>query len=604
LTRTYDEYNLPDDYEHWELAMPPLPPRSVLYQIRPIGIGTAETECLTSYLARLANAHHLAVGHLIIRYFLPILKAERMGTDRPLNSFRLTKMCFANGADAFATDMIGLTERLTLSNGIAPTTLVLWGDVVPRLELLRDFRAWCSNCYAEQTAGGGANYDLLSWAILPVKVCPRHRHPLTESCPDCKKRIWPVLSQYHPGFCPYCRAWLGTRDKRSAPVTTTLAVSDMDYELWVANNIGAVIAATPALSTAPARQNVIAAVQHCCNLLMEGNSRMVARLFGVANTTPRNWLSGEAIPPLRTLARLSYLSKVPLLNLLTDPASVLEYISKHPVEIIESQNGRIQHLHRVNNLSCQKVREQMEAALKEIPPPSLIEVARRLGYQHQTTLRVKFPELSKKITANYRKSEKYLSGLQAKRAEAERRLDKKSQKKVFKQELNQPCPATLDDLAHRFGYTNSGSLRRRFPDLCQALMEKRRQYQQRQLTQRLNHCRKILNEALTEYPPPSLSSVARRFEGVRMTEFLRKHFRAECRSICERYIGYREKRMQNAGDRLRQSLRENPPPSLNQLSKEIGYHMTTLQQCYPELSRSIMARYEDHIRKLRQIRVR
>jgi AraC-like DNA-binding protein len=298
----------------------------------------------------------------------------------------------------------------------------------------------------------------------------------------------------------------------------------MDYELWVANNISAIIEATPALSTAPARQNVIAAVQHCCNLLMEGNSRMVARLFGVANTTPRNWLSGEAIPPLRTLARLSYLSKVPLLNLLTDPASVLEYISKHPVEIIESQNGRIRHLHRVNNLSCQKVREQMEAALKEIPPPSLIEVARRLGYRHQTTLRVKFPELSKKITANYRKSEKYLSGLQAKRAEAERRLDKKSQKKVLKQELNQPCPATLEYLAHRLGYTNSGSLRRRFPDLCQVLMEKRRQYQQRQLTQRLNHCRNILNEALTEYPPPSLSSVARRFEGVRAAEFLRKHF--------------------------------------------------------------------------------
>jgi hypothetical protein len=188
-------------------------------------------------------------------------------------------------------------------------------------------------------------------------------------------------------------------------------------------------------------------------------------------------------------------------------------------------------------------------------------------------------------------------------AEAERRLDKKSQKKVLKQELNQPCPATLEYLAHRFGYTNSGSLRRRFPDLCQALMEKRRQYQQRQLSLRLNRCRKILNEALTEYPPPSLSSIARRFEGVRAAEFLRKHFRAECRGICERHIGYREKRMQNARDRLRQSLRESPPPSLNQLSKEIGYHMTTLQQCYPELSRSIMARYEDHIRKLRQIRV-
>lgn len=600
MTRTHREYNLPDDYEHWELTMPPLSPRSVLYQIQPIGIGTAETECLTSYLARLANAHHLAAGHLIIRHFLPILGSERLGTDRPLNSFRLTKMCSANGADAFAIDLIGLTERLTLSTGIAPTTLVLWSDVVSRLELLRDFRAWRPNCYAEQAAGGGAPYDLLLWMILPVKVCPRHRRPLTESCPDCKRRIWPVLSQYLPGFCPYCRVWLGDRDKKPASVVTTSVINDLDYELWVANHIGAVIAASPALSAAPARQNVITAVNHCCNLLMEGNSRMVARLLGVANTTPRNWLSGEAIPPLKTLARIGYLSKVPLLNLLTDPVSVLEQISKHPVEIIESQTERIRHLHRVNIISCQKVREQMEAALIEVPPPSLIEVARRLGYRHQTTLRVKFPELSKKITANYRKSEEYLSGLQAKRAEAERRLDKKSQKKVLKQELNQPCPATLEDLAHRFGYTTSGSLRRRFPDLCRALIQKHRRYQQRQLAQRLNYCRKVLNNALMEYPPPSLNSVARRFEGIRMIEFLRKHFGAECRGICERHIDYREKRMQNAGDRLRQSLGENPPPSLNQLSKEIGCHVSTLQKWYPELSRSILARYENHIQNLRQ----
>ncbi|MCI0392574.1 MAG: TniQ family protein [Acidobacteria bacterium] len=141
MPQTHKESSPPESYEHWELALPELSPRSTLYQIQPIGIGTAETECLTSYLARLADAQHLPVGDLILRFFLPMMSSERAGADKPLNSFRLTKMISANGADALATDLTSLAERLTLTTGIAPTTFVLWNDVVPRLELLRHYRA-------------------------------------------------------------------------------------------------------------------------------------------------------------------------------------------------------------------------------------------------------------------------------------------------------------------------------------------------------------------------------------------------------------------------------------------------------------------------------
>ena len=52
-------------FESWSLTTPPLPPRTVLYSIKPIGVGTALVESLTGYVARLAEAHSVSVGNLV-----------------------------------------------------------------------------------------------------------------------------------------------------------------------------------------------------------------------------------------------------------------------------------------------------------------------------------------------------------------------------------------------------------------------------------------------------------------------------------------------------------------------------------------------------------
>jgi AraC-like DNA-binding protein len=587
----------PENYQHWELMVPELSPRSVLYQIRPIGIGTTETECLTSYLARLANAHHLPVGQLLRWQLIPMINDGRTESGRLLNCFTLFKMCSANGADALALDLVGAIERLTLIKGISPTTFVIWSNVLSRRELLRPFRAWCPCCYAHQATEEGPLYDPLLWTVIPVKVCPRHQIPLQETCPACKKRIQPVLNLYLPGFCSYCHCWLGKLDREPATDEGVAVIEDLDYELWAADNIGKIIAASPTLSATPARQNVIAAVDHCCNLLMEGNSRMLSRLLDTPKSTSRNWLQGRTIPALKTLVRLSYLTKVPLLGMLTEPASVVAYISEHPIEIGESQAKQIRCLHRQHPLACQKVREYMEAALIEMPSPSLAEVARRLGYQHPSTLRVKFPELSKQIVANHRSSEEFLRNQQSKRNKGVHRPDRESQKRLLELELTQSCPATLRDLAHRLGYADTCTICTRFPDLSRSLVKKRRDYQQRLLAKRLSRCLNVLETALVEDPPLTLVSVAKRLAGISMS-FLREHFPEQCRNVSVRHLDYQKRRMQDAGERLRQSLQENPPQPLSQLSKEIGYHFSTLMNNYPELCHPISARYKSYTRSL------
>ena len=44
----------------------PMPPRSRLYSLEPIGIGTPQTESLTSYISRLAAAHSVRVRDLVV----------------------------------------------------------------------------------------------------------------------------------------------------------------------------------------------------------------------------------------------------------------------------------------------------------------------------------------------------------------------------------------------------------------------------------------------------------------------------------------------------------------------------------------------------------
>jgi hypothetical protein len=46
-----------DGYGNWDVSPVPLPPRSRLYHLSPIGVGTSEVESLTGYLVRLAAAH-------------------------------------------------------------------------------------------------------------------------------------------------------------------------------------------------------------------------------------------------------------------------------------------------------------------------------------------------------------------------------------------------------------------------------------------------------------------------------------------------------------------------------------------------------------------
>lgn len=56
-------------YDLWNLAPRALPPRSRLYSLQPMAIGTPRVESLTSYIMRLAEAHTVSVRTGLVPIF-------------------------------------------------------------------------------------------------------------------------------------------------------------------------------------------------------------------------------------------------------------------------------------------------------------------------------------------------------------------------------------------------------------------------------------------------------------------------------------------------------------------------------------------------------
>src|SRR5215472_8820879 len=73
-------------FEVWAPTRETPPPRSRLYSLEPIGIGTPEVESLSSYLNRLAQAHCVTVTTLIAHELLPhISTPARVRQAAPLS---------------------------------------------------------------------------------------------------------------------------------------------------------------------------------------------------------------------------------------------------------------------------------------------------------------------------------------------------------------------------------------------------------------------------------------------------------------------------------------------------------------------------------------
>jgi TniQ len=112
-------------YDALDLSQPSIPPRSILYQLPPIGIGTPTVESLTSYLARLAVSHTVTVGALL-EYEVARLIDKKYGAANLQSISRLRGA--VNSIGSMTRDLVCALEQLTMQQNLHLLTMFveLW----------------------------------------------------------------------------------------------------------------------------------------------------------------------------------------------------------------------------------------------------------------------------------------------------------------------------------------------------------------------------------------------------------------------------------------------------------------------------------------------
>jgi hypothetical protein len=384
-------------YEVWEVRPRPQPAVTTLFPVSPCGIGTPAVESLSSYVVRLAQAHRVRVSTLVSEVVLPALvPLRKLSSDEGAHTnLWLAQAATMNGKSRQAQTWVTTLNQLTGRSDLAALTMLGWADVVATRGLLRSTRVWCPECYA--AAPGGVIYERLAWSLACVTVCADHQRVLEEHCPTCGRtqRVWVPHSQ--PGRCSWCRAWLG----QTEPAQCQDARLPPDpWQGWVAQALGALVAYPPQWKMNPSREQI----QQVVKLLLARTpgrcASALARQLKTTSTAIHAWASGQCLPQLDSLLRLSACAGCSPYELLTDPqvevtlqTAELQGVTA-PVSI---RRGRYQQ-HDPG-----RIREALQQILAgPAPVPlSLRDVAQQLGISTRI-LRLYDPEGCRAISARYK----------------------------------------------------------------------------------------------------------------------------------------------------------------------------------------------------------
>lgn len=442
-------------YDSWSLRSPILCPPSRLYSLPPANLGTADSESLTGYVARLAQAHNVTVAALFALEIAPLMQRSyfenRIGEFRTrrvvVSSFRHVVRT-ANGIGKTATDLTCAIEALTLRSDIDLLTMRPWANIFAKCGLLRPSHAACFSCYEEWRIQGKVICEPLLWALEAVSLCPKHGRPLRRQCPFCAQLLLPLTSHSRPGHCSRCGEWLGTL--ALTPLDReTLRTDEWKQAWWMANAAGELIAAAPGLDSPPTKERVSKAITVQAHRFANSKRAPLARLFQMNNSTLGFWQRGDTIPEFGRFLKMCFHLDM----------SPLQFLSGHTVQeerpAVLSLSQPQMSAPKRNRHRWDETRRLLEAALHEDPPPLIKDMAKHTGCS-LTSLQHHHPSLYQAI--------------------AKRRHDFVKRcicdlRPKLEAILTERPPPSFKDVAQRFGHAR-GTLRTYFPDLIPLLVKR------------------------------------------------------------------------------------------------------------------------------------
>jgi hypothetical protein len=218
----------------WDLSQQSTPKRSLLPNIKPIGLGTPLVESLTSYLNRLAAVLHINITTIIYHALYPTFAHNpRNGQRLPvqLNGSNISQL--NRGVLSKISVVPEALEKATGQSNLKTLTLLPLSNFTQSFIRARKYKSWCPDCLSEWQKNGSVIYEPLIWMIRDINVCGIHRRALESVCPGCSCEVKFTNSAAHPGACSHCGGWLGKSTGQQKPRTVrskNMARSILKYE--------------------------------------------------------------------------------------------------------------------------------------------------------------------------------------------------------------------------------------------------------------------------------------------------------------------------------------------------------------------------------------
>jgi transcriptional regulator with XRE-family HTH domain len=442
----------------------PVPPRSLLYPLQPIAMGTPFVEAITFYLNRLAGEHMLSAADLIELDVFPISVSATEDRRTRRRSF-LAGFHLLDGSESHTEIWVRGLELATTLDGLAALTLLPYTKVCDG-PWVRKSRAWCPYCLEIWKQSLSDVYEPLLWSIKVSHCCPVHQTPLEDHCPHCGRHWAQLAARSKPGHCAWCQRWLGkSLSAVNAPVADP-------YEIWCSNEAASLVGAMPTAPDILPEDTVARGLQSLFGARAALNLSSIADFSGCTRRSIGMWLEGVTRPRLESLFRLCYafnITPVQLMGLRQQAGEPRQEVTK-PCIVAGSfsirrrdrasgkQRGSGGQPRALAHASLDELRVALERAVDAGQYVSPRKLAKELGYSSPDRALRKFADLC--------------TALKTFKEQATKARQNEIRTKLKNALSRRPVP-TLDEIAGDLGMSSSSNLRSQEPALCGKVLDAR-----------------------------------------------------------------------------------------------------------------------------------
>lgn len=370
-----------------------------ILRVAPCAENGSQRESLASLLVRTARENDTSPALLLERKF-----SEYKGLDGFRFSGRALGMSVGqsvNGSGPIAAALARRTEELTKHENLRASTTLAFAPFTTVNGLMRQQLAWNSECLRKSEI----KYYPLLWALDPVRVCSETRKPLISLCPQCRAPLAMLSGGSQIGKCYRCGALLEEgKSKVVSADPVAGAIRDLDYEIWIAEQLGGYIQ-FQITDSLPPDFNYAATLKFWLEKFSFRVSKSSARELGASQAAMSNWTALNAIPRLRMTMNLCWVFGLSLLEFLQRQAP-----KNHDGKIRKPVDADVRYASAAGRRPIDK--NKLEAALSSIlrenkyAMMSFAEICEKKLNRRCTIVRDYFPVASRAIAKRYLENHK------------------------------------------------------------------------------------------------------------------------------------------------------------------------------------------------------